>query len=229
MNHKLIVFSLSLFCFLNAFAQQDEIYVMSNSRPIDANRYDGIDGTPYFFKTWMSADAYNHDMEKFDSIRVNLNGKTGELEARQQGNFIEVDPKYIAKIVIPAARNTEGYPKGAGEAIVFQQKLHKKFAERWPILIYQGDDFSVIQEFSAIVSTKTFEDVGKTVEKKRFIRKNSYYLLEGGKLSLLKMNKKKLPASLRHSSEMSSYIKKNKTDLKSLADLEKLFAYYDEL
>ncbi|MEM7372942.1 MAG: hypothetical protein AAF587_30250 [Bacteroidota bacterium] len=228
MNHTSFFLSF-FFLFASQLIAQNDIYVLSNAQSIDPNRYEGIDGNPYFFKQWMSADAYNYQMEKFDSLRVNFNGKTGEMEARQGNSFLELDQKFYARIVISAERNEGIFPSDAGEQLIFQQKLHKTFANRWPILVYKGKDFSLIREFSSIVSTKTFEDVGKTIEKKRFIRRNSYFLLQGGKLSLIKTQKKKLLASLKHRSEMERFIKKNKINLKQQDGLEKLFAYYDQL
>ena len=216
-------------CCSGLFAQEQDIFVLTNAQPIDSSRYDGIDGSPYLLKHWPLGVAYTLNGEKLENMKVNLNGESGEMEARQGGHFLEIDQSSYLRVEIHAVDNADIFPEDMGEKIVFQQKLHKQFKNRWVILAYQGKDLSLLREFSAVVSTKTFEDVGKTVEKKRFIRKNKYYLLQQGELTPLKLQKKKLLSALDHKSDMERFLKQNKINLKKQEDLVKVFAYYEGL
>ena len=216
----------------NVFGQEKEetkSFEMTNSKPIDADRYEGIKGDPYLFKESVNATLITNDKIVYEDVYLNYNGYSKEFEVKQGEEFIELDRKFYLRIEIPADKNNEGIVPEGQDNLVFVKNAHSRFGDRMVMLIHHGKKGLVIKEFHSSISEKEKQDVGKTIVTKRFFKKNNYYIVEGEDLRSLKLSKKGIISALGHKSELESFIKKNKYKVDNDAHLREILAYYEKL
>ena len=217
-----------LLSILSATFTQTELQLV-NSKKIDPNRYEGIEDDPYLFKNWLIGNVTTNDGEVIEEVFINYNGYSEEFEIKNGDRFIELENKYYMQIEMSRKKNGEKFPKNAGEEIVFQRNLHGKFKEKFVRLMYRGKQVSVIEGYRVTVTEKTFQDVGKTVVKKRFIGTRSYYLLKDGELQSFNMKRSSVIKTFGLKKELDQFMRKQKINLDKDEDIAKVFAYYEEL
>ncbi|MEL6923984.1 MAG: hypothetical protein AAFO94_08045 [Bacteroidota bacterium] len=195
--------------------------MVKNAIEVDANRYADIKGSPYLFKGWATATLVGTRGEKTEGIKINYNGFNGEFEVLVDGKHITLETNDYKRIFI--------IPPGSGRELLFKRGLHMKYANKFPQVIYEGDDMVLIKEFIVTKSKQKIESVGKTIEVERFGHRHDYWLLKNNELTVFKPRKKDVIRQLGGSEALASFIKKEKLDLKKEADLQKLFNYYETL
>ncbi|MEM6805208.1 MAG: hypothetical protein AAF696_27675 [Bacteroidota bacterium] len=223
-----IFFLTFLFCALSLFGQRE--LQLTNSKKIDPNRYADKDGDPYLFKNWLIADVTDNDLQVIKEVFINYNGFTEEFEIKNGDNFIELENKYYLQIEARRKKNGDAFPKNAGENIVFQRKLHKQFQDKFVRLIHRGEKLSIIENFKVRVSEVTFQDVGKTVKKKRFVGIRKYYLLKDGTLTAFSKKRSSIIKTFggKKKKQLDVFMRKEKIDLAKDEDIGKLFSFYEE-
>lgn len=225
-KHSFFVLIFSLLS-LSSYGQNELKLV--NSKKIDPNRYAGIDDSPYLFKKWLVGNVTTIKGEEVPEVFVNYNGYSQEFEIKKGDRFIELENKYYLQIEITRKKNGDALPENAGESMIFQRNIHSRFKDKFVRVLYRGKTISVIESFVASVSEVTMQDVGKTVEKKRFMGIRSHFVLEGGNLKSFSLKRSSIIKTFGYKRELDVFMRKGKIDVKNAADLAKVFAYYEEL
>lgn len=192
--------------------------MLTNAQPIKENRYDGVKGDPYLFDEWQYGKTINSSSEVLDSVLMNYNGYSHNIEVRKGERFIELDERHYPLLVI--------YGED-GKEIYFKRSPTKTLFNRYPRVIYNGDYINAVEDFTAKIETITINDVGAIRENKRFKKKKLYYLIQDNKTKIFKLKKKSILKILSHKKELEAFIKKNKLKLNSEEGLIKLLEYYE--
>lgn len=217
-----------IFLAVNINAQSEDL-IFVNGLDINEERYADIKDSPYLFKEeWVPADLLTKDMKRIPNMPTRYNLYTGEFEVRQGDKFIRLANDRFMRIEFEVDEAGNKLEQG-GEKLVFQASFHPRFKDHFINLIYSGTSMVVFRDFRVIISEKTVQNVGDTVKFKRFYKKVDYYLLQNGELKTINPNKKQLIKVLGHKKELESFIKENKLDLESAADLNKLFTFAETL
>ena len=201
------------------FAQETDV-LMTSSRGIDKDRYEGVKGSPYLFKEWRKGKIISADAETIEGVLLNFNGETKGFEIKKGNSFIELDPKWYIRVLVENEK--------AEEYTVFQKNFLPPLANEFTRVVYKGANFSVVEHFISKIELKIINNVGKNEELRKFYSKRNYYLIKDKKSTLLKLKKKSLFSFLGHKSELENFSKKEKLKLSSEADLIKLFTFYEE-
>ena len=213
----LCIFSMLLPSFL--LAQETDV-LMTNSRKVEEDRYEGVKGSPYLFKEWRKGKIISVDAATIEGVLLNFNGETKGFEIKKGNSFIELDPKWYIRVLV-AAETPDEY-------ITFQKNFLPPLTNEFTRVVYKGANFRVVEHFISKIEVKVINNVGKNEELKKFYSKRNYYLIKEKKATLLKLKKKSLFSFLGHKSELDSFSKKEKLKLSSEADLIKLFTFYEE-
>ena len=221
----LIAFTLTSILLIQIiYAQSNKsTFVISNAKPIDTTRYQDIKGSPYLFKNFVKARITSNEMDIFEEVMVNYNGYTKEFEVKQEDWYTALDGKWYLEVEVLED------DKGEKFSMLFRRGLHEKFNNEFVQICYKGQHIMLIKYHYMDMLTKEVQDVGKTVEFKRFHPKSIFYLLEGGKLTILKNKKKALLKTLSHTKELENFIKKEKINLSNEGEFAKLIGFYEKI
>ncbi|MDW3651500.1 MAG: hypothetical protein R8P61_30755 [Bacteroidia bacterium] len=217
-----------LLSFLSASFSQSELELL-NSQKIDPDRYEDIEDSPYLFKNWLIGNVTTNSGEIIKEVFINYNGYSKNFEVKKGDRFIELEDKFYMQIELDRKKNGDKFPKYAGENLIFQRSLHKQFKEKFVRLVYRGKQVSVIEKYRVTVTEKTFQDVGRTITKKRFIGTRVYYLLKDGELKNFSMKRSSVIKNFGLKKELDQFMRKQKINLDKDEDISKVFAYYEEL
>lgn len=188
----------------------------TNTKPIDEERYKGISGNPYFYKEWQEATIYSKNGVQLDKIEVNYNGNTNEFEAKVDGGFVELDGKDYPKIEIPE------------DSTRFQYAIHPRLMNQYVQVLFEGKKNNLVHTFVASISTREVQNRGSTIIREAFVRKSTYYLLNGGKMQLLKLKKKDVLNNFPQK-EVADLVKKGKLKLNSVEELVKVLKLVENI
>lgn len=230
-----LTLSMVVFCCFFGFSQEDDkevakdSVILLNSRKIDTTRYLNYKGSPYYFEDFVNGTIISNSFDLFEDLEINFNGYSQEFEVRRGKEFIELDKKWYVRIDIPADKNKGILDLKEGEKIIFQRGFHAKYLNRFGNIIYNDKGVMLIKDFMVSLSEKTVQDVGKTLEFKRFDPKEFYYLIKDGEAKLLKSNRKGVIKVMGFKTELESFLKKEKIKFNKDADMKKLVAYYTTL
>ena len=211
----------SFFITSSVFAQK--ILSVENMQEWDPNRYENIQGSPYFFKNFCSGTIYDKNGEACQAEQLNLNGYTRNIEWRKGQKYIELDERLYPKIEI----TTRG-KKGKTTTTTFTITPHAPFKGKYVQLLYDGQKFKLYNDFFANISEHKVETPGKTETVARFAPKHRYFLLYNGQLDFIKLKKKNIFETLGHKKEIESFAKKNKLKIESPEGLVKILTFLEE-
>lgn len=215
-------------CFSAGYAQNAQLEVV-NAKDFDEMRYEGINGSPYYFKDWVYAKIYAADRSVYEDVLINYNGETENFEAKQGDQWIDLDNTWYSRVEVKKEKNETVFDDDYGDIVVFQRIILPDFKDKFYVVIHEGENFQFVKEYRSVISTKTVQDVGKTREMKRFMTKKNNYFLKEGKAKLVKLKKKSLLQTLGNSKELEVFIKKEKINFGSDKDLKKLLTYSESL
>lgn len=222
-HFMLLMFVASL---LNA---QSENLIFVNGLDVNENRYPDIKGSPYLFEEeWQQADLLTKEMNRVVKVPTRYNIYTGEFEVRQDDKFIRLASERFMRIEFEVDEKGQK-AENPDDRLIFQASFHPRFRDRFVNVIYNGKTMVVFRDYRALLSEKEVQNVGQTVEFKRFIPKVDYYILQNGELKVLRVNKNTLIKQLGHKKELESFIKEQKLDLEAGSDLKKLFTFAETL
>lgn len=218
---------LFLCCTQLVWSQADEL-IFVNGMDVSEDRYPEIKGSPYLFDDWHSADLLTSGMKKIKGIPTRFNAYTGEFEVRQDDKYILLELSRFMRIKFSV--DEKGNPvENDADGLVFQAGFHPVFRGKFVNIIYPGREMILVRNFDSSVSEKTVQDVGKTVEFKRFLHREEYFLLSKGELHPVKLNKKGLIKVLGNKKALEDYIRDNDLDLDTHRDLRKLLTFAETL
>ena len=216
-----LLFNLSLFLFIGITIQaQEGDILLTNSKKISEDRYEGVKGTPYAFKEWHPATIISTEAEVTEVAAINYNAYTQNLEVQKGKQFIELDPAWYVRVIIQVSDT---------EAITFQRAFQTELQSDFMQLVYDGDQVQVYKQSRKDISTKVINDVGKTREAKKFVNLTKYQLIENDKAKSFKLSKKDFLKKIGNKKAAEGLLKKNKLKLNKEADLVKLMELYDML
>lgn len=210
------------------FAQEDLVF-MTNSKSIDEKRYEDIKYSPYFFDDWVVGNIIDEKGNPIKGLLMNYNGYSDNIEVKKGDKYIELDTKYYQSIEVLVSENPKMKKRVDVEKIIFKQKVHPRFRERLIQVLYEGKNISFLNDFDIVLSEKEVNNVGKAIQFKQFVKRNTYYILRDGELKAVKLTKRKLVEMLGEKEALDKFIKKERINFTSPRDIAKLIAYYDGL
>lgn len=215
------IIPLILFCFfsIETFAQSKTV-MMFNSRGLEDDRYEDMRGSPYLFEKWKYGKTVNSKSEIIDSLEMNYNGHTHNIEIRRDGKFIELDAYHYPLIVL--------YEGSEKEEIFLRRSSTASLLNRYNRMVFNGLEFSVVEDFNVRIETKKVNDVGIIRETNSFVGRKNYYIIKDNKAKLLKLKKKQLLQTLGNEGELDDFLKKTRNRLKTEEDLIALFKFFDQ-
>lgn len=217
--YPVLVFTVIIANSLTSFSlsAQDSDLLMTNSKPIDEERYDNIKGTPYLFEDWQKGSIMDKKGKVIENLTLNYNGQTNNLEVKQANRFIEVDPSSYQKVIVI---NKEGIETVlvVGEMLPIKGKFVR--------MVYEGKNRKIVQSFRSKIETKIFNNVGKNEKFESFYSKQQYYLIID-KAIPFKLKKKSFLPLLSEQAQLEQFLKKKKMKLNSEAQLIELMTYYE--
>lgn len=203
----------------NIFGQQ-KTYLMLNSKKIEDGRYKDVNGSPYLFDDWKYGKTMNSKAELVDSILINYNGLTNNMEVMKNNVYIELDAYHYPLVVV--------YGDLPGEEIFFRRSANKTLLNRYPRMIYNGLEIAIVEDFISRIDTKKVNDVGKIRESSTFVNRKNYYFIKDNNAKLFKLNQKSIIKLLGHKEALEEFVKQEKLKFNDESDLIKLLEFYEK-
>ena len=210
------------------FSQSDSLLVQ-NSEPVDADRYRGIDGSPYFFKEWVTGSVLRSDGKTVDDVRLNYNGHAHEIEVQARGNVYVLEKRWHLRVDVLRSENPAVAEEIPVEQLIFLRGVHRDLADRYATILFIGDQLTLIKDFDVGQVDKEFNTVSEKIQVQRFKTQTEYYLKKGGSLVKLRLVKKKILEAFGDDARVAEFMAKQKLNLSNEADLVSLVAYADTL
>jgi hypothetical protein len=181
--------------------------VLINSKVIDFNRYNGIDGDPYFYNEFLYGKIISTNQGIIDSIEV-----------RQEDEYVALAPAYYPLVVI--------YNKN--EEIYFKRTYLKQTGSGYSRIVHTNDKATLLQNLITIKLNKTagFNSIASSF---KFKKKWIYHLELNEETSIIKLKKKSILPFLGHQKEILAYMKKENLSFSKEVDLIKILDYYASL
>lgn len=205
---------------LPSYAQRNDL-ILTNSKSIDNNPYEGVEGSPFYFDNWQKGKIYpESNSDPIEEVLLNFNGYTKSFEIKKGSRCIALDEQWYQKVEIEQKGNLLSYQKG----------LLPKYNNQFTRAVFLGTTFQIVQEFHVSLTTREKQIYGKVNEVQSFYPHRNYYFVKNGQGNLLKLKKKSILAFFpTYKSRLERYAKKSKLKWNSEQDLVRLFTYYEEI
>jgi hypothetical protein len=217
-------------CLLN-FSAYSQISNVSDvgGKPIMTKKYSKIEGSPYYFgtDTWMDGTLYTADGKKIEDIPIRFNGFDNEVEYRKDGNVLIID-NY----------NLKGFDFYFNSEFGDTKKAKYTFRNGFSVpgeiektdfynVIYQGENFSLIEEFKVLETRVTPASYGAS-EYRKFVNDKRTYLIINDKVDKFKNRKRDFyNIAPDQKSAIKKQIKQNDLDLNNENHVSFLLEYID--
>jgi len=205
---------------LPSYAQRNDL-ILTNSKSIEDNLYEGVEGSPFYFDNWQKGKIYpTSASEPIQEVLLNFNGYTKNFEIKKESRYIVLDEQWYKKVEI----------EQKDDLLTFQTGLSSKHNNQFARAIFIGTSFQIVQDFHVSLTTREKQAYGKVNEVQSFYPHRNYYFVKNGKSKLLKLKKKPILAFFpTHKSTLEKYVKKYKLKWNSEKDLVRLFTYYEDI
>ena len=213
---SLVVFFICIFP-LFSHSQKGKVKLL-NSRAIDHSQYKEVKGSPYFYQEWKFGKMINSRSLIIDSLLVNYNGFTDNFEVRQDDEYVELETKFYPLVIV----------YDGDKEVYFRRNNHKQIESAYARIVYTGVQASVLQNY-VVTTRKSSAAYAGITDEGTFIGKKKFFLLLNEEIHLIKLNRKSILSRLGFTSELKSFLKEKKLNLKSEGDLVILLEYYDTL
>lgn len=137
---------------------QRNSFKMLNSKKIEVDKFANIKGSPYLFEDWMLAKAISHKGEIFDSLLINFNGHTDNIEVRKGNIYIDLDQRTYPLV--------QTINKGSRKPVFFQNINSLPLNHSYSRIVFVGLEVSYVEHFESRLETKTNFNTG--VKKSQF-------------------------------------------------------------
>ena len=208
-------------------AQESEI-VYTNQQEIDPERYSDIKGDPMYFDQWIIGSIMRNDAMIFEDLKLNYNGYSKTIEINKDGKLIELEGDLYLRVDIDASKNPDQAGAITSEDFAMQRNFHPKFGDDFVFILYHAPNITLIKQFWADVSKHEVQDVGKTVEFKRFNRKELYFVRMKGALEMVKLKRKSV-FEVFDDPRIAEYVKSQNLRLTTEQELVELAKFYSML
>jgi len=224
-NMQRLFVSLLLLFPLVGYTQNEKI-IWENVKPIEANRYGEVKGSPFLFKTFIETKILTNNNLLINNIPLNFNGYTHQFEAFHDDLTFILEEKYFESFEFITQKYDRYYANTMSDTTVFIYGLNPEVPNKFYVLIYEDHDLTIFKDFRIEKRERAVETPGKTELFTSFEPFFTYYaLINEKKLSRFKLNKKSVTGLFKESKEMSQFIKSNKLSLKSEKDLKELLEF----
>ena len=225
---RLLGFLLLLFP-LVGYTQDDKI-IWENVKPIEANRYAEVKGSPFLFETFIETKILTNNNLLINNILLNFNGYTHQFEALHDDLTFILEEKYYERFEFITQQYDRYYANTMSDTTVFIYGLNPEARNKFYVLIHKDQDLTIFKDFRIEKTERAVETPGKTEYFINFEPFFTYYaLINGKKVSRFKLNKKSVMSLFEESKEMSQFIKSNKLSMKTEKDLKKLIQFNGSL
>ena len=217
---KIIFLTLiSLLLLVNLVLAQKQVKFFTNSQEIDENRYEGVKGSPYLFKNWMTAVLVDDNDSVYNDVKLNFNGYEGDFEVLNNEKFIALDEQYYKNVKVKTDQ---------GE-VLFQKELHPKNYDIFYQVVYKSERVTCFIDYSVgIIENKINGNMGTTTIFKKFKADPMHHIIINGSLQSARLTKSKLSKILGRNKTLNSYIKKNNLKFSSAFDLSKIMKFFED-
>lgn len=223
---------LMMLFFIGIGVCQKTMLVTTNAQPIDEDRYKGVKGTAMYFKDNVKATLTATNGNQIKDVLLNYNGLTKEIEVYlpMENKMLVLDERDWSRIEVLAKDNEANMPKGSTEKIVFRKGVHKRFGNKFAIVVLEGKNFILAKDWRKVETFHQIQDVGKTIDVKKFQIQKKYLMIEGDRSTEIKNKKKKqLLKSMNQPKKLEKFIKSEELKTSNEKDFVKLMNYYDEI
>ena len=199
------------------FSQRNDL-LFTNGQPIEEDRYEDMEYSPYLFKEWVYGNI-NPKSDKeavIENVLLNYNGYTKRFEARKGNRFIELEEEWYTTITIPS------------QAMVFKVGIHPTLPDRFMRIVYEGKSFTVVQDFVVSLQKREKKVYAKVNIISEFIKRPTYYMIRNNKATILKLKKKAILELLDNNKQVMTYIKKEGLKMKKEKDLIDVLKFYEK-
>jgi hypothetical protein len=215
---SLISIFIFIICCWETHAQRLDL---TNSKPLDQDRYEGVRGSPYFFEDWKKAKVLADDLEFIEGVLVNYNGLTQEFEASDGTNYIQLDERTHKRIEVwDEVRNT---------SVVFINASTYDISSTYAQMFYSGISIMWLGTFKVKIDERKLETPGKTELIRQFnIKKFNYFVFEEKPIEF-RMKKKKILEALSGFPEAPRIVKEKKLNIEEEEGLIKLLTELESI
>jgi len=229
---KMFSFIFIMLFFISIGVAQKTMLMSTNAQSIDENRYKGVQGTAMYFKDNVKATLTASNGDEIKDVLLNYNGLTKEVEVflPMENKMLILDERDWASVEVLAKGNEANMPKGSAEKILLRKGVHKRFNGKFAIVLLEGKNFILAKDWRKVKTEREIQDVGKTIEVKKFQIQKKYLMITSDRSTEIKPKKKKnLLKSLNQSKKLEKFIKSEKLKTSVEKDFVKLMNYYDEI
>jgi hypothetical protein len=193
--------------------------MMLNAKPYDDERYESFKGTAYLWEEPVSVTLNSLNGEPIKGIIGNYNMAEGEFEVYRDKKFIVIN-----KLRFPIIEHTDS----DGQMTTLMSVAHPKLSFGFCILHHREENFMILEKRKKMKSEVKVETPGQTQHLNRFKNSRDFYILKNGKLTKIKLSKKKITKEFGHKNEIKEYIKSNKLKVKNIEDAVILLKYLNK-
>ena len=225
-NHTKLLFTLLFITTLQISSYCQGDVLMVNGQTFEVEAYKDIEGTPYYFEKWQLGKVFDKKGKELDGEQylLNFNGYSKSFEVRKDKRFIALDESYYSKVVVETEEN------GKKVSTTFKTHAHPIFKNRFMKVIFEGTDFTVIQDFQVRLSTREKTTYAAKENNEEFGPNSTYYFVKNGKAKSIKLKKKAVLSLLKDQQKaLENFVKAHKLKVNKETDLVQLFAYYEQL
>lgn len=199
-------------------------------KPIMTKKYKKIEGSPYYFgtDTWLDGTLYTADGKTITDIPIRFNGFDNEVEYRKDGNVLIIDNYNLKGFDL-------FYSSDVGDTKTTKYTFRNGFSVPGEIektdfynVIYEGENFSLIEEFKVLETRVTPATYGASAYQK-FVADKRTYLIINNKVD--KFNNRKRDfynIAPDQKSKIKKQIKTNDLDLDNENHVSFLLEYIDD-
>ncbi len=184
-----------------------------NKQPIDANRYKGITGIPYYFEQPIAAKLFLIGKPEPFKVLLNLNLYEGEVEVFEDGQYAVIENKKIESIEIDQGEDNDP----------LTVKITK---DKFFLTHYVGVKYKLTEIPRVIIEEREHRPPGEIIIKKRFVKKESFSIANESGTRPIDISKKGIAKVLGKEAEKMA--KKQKNKLKKVGDLIQLLEELDK-
>ena len=189
------------------------------------NRYEGVKGSPYAFEAFLPGEVFFKSKTKIAIKELNYNCFENEITYKDPVKKVTM---HMNRYQVEMFVLNKGEEKLSFAPIQLKEDSESIFAQ---VLYNRG---SMVYKVYQKDFVKANYEGGYSADRKydEFVDKYDLYFMKKGEQILYKAKKSKkqiLSAFPGKENEVSSFIKKNKLDLKKEESLVKLLQYYDSL
>ncbi|OOQ60797.1 hypothetical protein [Mucilaginibacter pedocola] len=227
MNFKKL-FTLA-FC-LSVFATTASAQFMHQRdyRLITTSQYTDVEGSPYLFEDWEPGSVtLVNGVSSTEQMQLKYNVVDDVLTFKDKASGEEM--AFVQKVkefkIAPNAGLTDAkYMKLYRSGFT---GIEGTTADSFFEVLADGKA-QLLKRFTKVVFES--QDIGSASKKKTFLEKEKYYIIMGGKATVVKNDKKSILSVLADKQpQLEDYIKTNKVSFKSDAQVGKLVDYYNTL